>query len=183
MLEYKVVPGEPIPLGRRWEHNATRIVFDVSAWVKAFGAGSVRLLHQRQNDAAPYPVSVTRTDADGTPNAQTGTLVLWDVSRTDTAQKCQYGKAELRYYAGTEGAETFLAKSEIYKTVVLDALGGSLADAPESEGDWLATLLGFVGNVDSQSEAAQGAAENAQSSAADAADGANTAHALSLIHI
>lgn len=193
------IPGEPLPLGRRWEHNATRVVFDISAWVDAFGAGNVRLLHQRQGDAAPYPVSVTRTDDDGTENAVTGTLVLWDVTRADTAQVCHYGRAELRYYSGTEGAEEFLAKSAIYKTAVADALGGAQADAPEEERSWLDELLDAVENVADNVAAAQEAAANvadtidaavseatsaasasataAAASASDAADDANTAAA------
>ena len=93
MQTYKVVSHD-IPLGHRWEHYARRIEFDISAWVDAFGAGTVQLLHQRQGDEYPYPVTVTRTDADGeTVNNTTGTLVRWDVTNTDTAQVCRYGKA------------------------------------------------------------------------------------------
>lgn len=177
---YRAVPGEPLPLGRRYEHNATVVEFDISAWIEEFGAGSVRLLHQRQGDAAPYPVEIVRTDRDGALNAESGALVLWHVSRTDTAQRCQYGKAELRYYAGTEGAEEFLVKSDVYKTVVLDALGASLADAPEGEEDWLAALLGAVNEMEGSVSAAQTAADNAQSAASAAADDANTAYAAAI---
>ena len=180
MFEYNVVPGEIIPLGRRWEHNATRIVFDISAWVDAFGPGTVRLLHQRQHDAVPYPVSVTRTDADGTPDSERGTRVLWDVSATDTDQSCHYGRAELRYYTGAEGAEMFLVKSELYRTSVLDALGASLADAPATERNWLDTLLDSVNRMDSHVEAALSAATDAQSASDNADDAANTAHAAAI---
>lgn len=162
MRIYNAVPGEPLPLGHRWENNALRIAFDISAWVDAFGAGTVRLLHQRQGDAAPYPVSLTRTDADGTPNNETGTRVLWDVSNADTAQVCHFGRAELRYYAGREGAEEFLAKSDIWKTEVRDALGGAQADAPEEASDWLNALLEATDNIEANVAAAQEAREQTQ---------------------
>lgn len=173
-------PGEALMLGHRYEHNATVIEFDISAWIEEFGAGTVRLLCQRPGDAAPYPVTVVRTDRDGALNAASGVLVLWYVSRTDTAQKSKYGKAELRYYSGTEGAEEFLVKSELYKTVVLDALGASLAEAPEEEREWLATLLEAVESIDTNISAAQTAANNAQSAASDAADDANIASAAAI---
>lgn len=165
MPTYRAVPGEPLPLGRRYEHNATVVEFDISAWIEEFGAGSVRLLHQRPGDAAPYPVEVVRTDRDGALNAESGALVLWHVSRTDTAQRCQYGKAELRYYAGTDGAEEFLVKSDVYKTVVFDALGASLEEAPEEERDWLEAWLA---PVNAASAAAQEAIANAESAAQEA---------------
>lgn len=175
MQERKAAPGSTIELGRRWEHRARRIVFDISEWVGEYGAGSVRLLHQRPDDAAPYPVSVTRANPDGTPHPD-GTLVLWDVTNVDTAQgggDGRYGKAELRYYAGAEGAEEFLVKSDVYKTVTLDALGASLANAPEGEEDWLAALLGSVNNMEGSVSAAQVAAANAD-------DAANTARAAAI---
>lgn len=184
MQIYHAVPGEPVPLGRRWEHHARRIVFDISGWVETFGAGTVTLLHQRQGDEAPYPVPVTRTDADGvTVNDQTGTLVSWDVTNTDTYYQCRYGKAELRYYLGTGSAPVFLVKSDIYKTVVENTLGAALAEAPVEAVNWLDTLLDASRRLDSLdldglstqiSDArtavgdAQTAAQNAASASADA---------------
>ncbi|MBR3569286.1 MAG: hypothetical protein IKN96_00585 [Oscillibacter sp.] len=184
---FRATPGEPLPLGRRYEHNATVVEFDISAWVEEFGAGRVRLLHQRPGDAAPYPVEVVRTDRDGTLNAESGALALWHVSRTDTAQKSRYGRAELRYYAGAEGAEEFLVKSDVYKTVVLDALGASLAEAPEEARNWLDALLeavdaieGVINAAQTAAATAQTAAATAQSAASDAADSANTAYAAAI---
>ncbi|MBR4211095.1 MAG: hypothetical protein IKR84_01730 [Oscillibacter sp.] len=179
MQTYKVVSHD-IPLGHRWEHHARRIVFDISAWVESFGPGTVQLLHQRQGDEYPYPVTVTRTDADGeTVNDTTGTLVRWDVTNTDTAQVCRYGKAELRYYRGTQISPEFLAKSDIYRTTVENALGGALATPPEESPDWLATLLDAANSIDDQVSgavsAAQGYAESAEQSAADAASAAENA--------
>ena len=150
MQIYHAIPGEPIALGRRWEHHARRIVFDISDWVEAFGAGTVTLLHQRQGDDAPYPVVFKRTDPDGvTVNEQTGTLVQWDVTNTDTYYPCHYGKAELRYCLGTETTPLFLAKSDIYKTVVENTLGEALADAPQEAPNWLDTLLDASRRLDS----------------------------------
>lgn len=169
---YKVVSHD-IPLGHRWEHYARRIEFDISAWVDAFGPGTVQLLHQRQGDEYPYPVTVTRTDADGeTVNNTTGTLVRWDVTNTDTAQVCRYGKAELRYYRGTQVAPEFLAKSDLYRTTVENALGGALATPPEESPGWLETILDAanrVNDVDDSLDTARGYAESAAQSATNAA--------------
>lgn len=187
MQTYHAVPGEPVPLGRRWEHHARRIVFDISGWVETFGAGTVTLLHQRQGDEAPYPVPVTRTDADGvTGNDQTGTLVQWDVTNTDTYYQCRYGKAELRYYLGTGSAPVFLVKSDIYKTVVENTLGAALAEAPVDEANWLDTLLDASRRLDSldldglsgQISAAQAAASDAQTAAQQAQTAAEAAQAV-----
>ncbi|MBR0282809.1 MAG: hypothetical protein IJQ81_14700 [Oscillibacter sp.] len=188
MQIYHAVPGEPLPLGHRYENNATRIVFDISAWVILFGPGTVRLLHQRPGDAAPYPVGVTRTDADGTPDNDSGTLVLWDVTSTDTAQAAHYGRAELRYYSGAEGAEAFLVKSDIYKTVVENALGAA-SDPPEEAATWLeafmsaanqletdaASALQAVSQTRTYQEAARIDAENAANSAQQARRAAEAA--------
>lgn len=179
MREYRVTPGEPIPLGYQYENLARRIVFDITDWVTDYGPGTVLLLHQRQGDIVPYPVTVSRTDADmETANAQGGTMVLWDVTNADTSQKCQYGKAELRYYAG-EGGET-LVKSELYKTTVMNALGSEIADAPEPEHSWLDTLLDAVKTIDEQVTAAQSAAVGAQSAQMNADDAANLANAAAI---
>lgn len=151
MREYRVGPGEDIRLGHRWEHYARRIVFDISEWVKDFGAGTVQLLNQRQSDASPYPVAVTRTDADGvTVNNTAGVLVLWDVTSVDT--NCQSSRAELRYYRGTEAAPEFLVKSDIHRATVEDALGAALADAPQEAPNLLDTILEASRRLDSIEE-------------------------------
>ncbi|MBR4545696.1 MAG: hypothetical protein IKO14_06985, partial [Oscillibacter sp.] len=163
MREYRVGPGEDIQLGHRWEHHARRIVFDISEWVKDFGAGTVQLLNQRQSDASPYPVAVTRTDTDGvTANNMAGVLVLWDVTNVDT--NCQSSRVELRYYRGTETAPEFLVKSDIHRATVEDALGAAVADAPDEGADWLATLLDAAAQVDT----VRGYAESAETYAVDA---------------
>lgn len=174
MTIYQAMRGQPVDLGRQGEHHARRVAFDISDWVRDFGAGTVRLLHQRQDDAAPYPVSVTRTDNDGiTENPETGTLVLWDVTDADTATRQRYGRAELRYYSVGDGGETFLAKSETYQTFVADALGSEIQEAPEGQRGWIDELL----------DAANGIAENvaaARTAESNAADDANTAHAAAI---
>ena len=176
MQIYKAVPGEPLPLGHRYENNATRIVFDISAWVESFGPGTARLLHQRPGDAAPYPVGVTRTDADGNPDSDSGTLVLWDVTNTDTAQAAHYGRAELRYYSGAEGEEAFLVKSDIYKTVVENALGAA-SDPPEEASDWLDALLRAADGIEDAAQTAQSAASESAANAAAVGDAISAAQA------
>lgn len=145
-------PKGVIELGYRWEHLARQIVFDITEWVDSFGPGTARLLHQRPGDAAPYPVGVTRTDADGNPDNDSGALVLWDVTNTDTAQAAHYGHAELRYYSGAEGEEAFLVKN-IYKTVVENALGAA-SEPPEEAATWLEAFMSAANQLETDAASA-----------------------------
>ncbi len=109
-------PGEPIELGHQGESMARRVVFDIRRWEQEYSpAGTVELLHQRQNDSIPYPVAVTRENG----------FIFWDVTNADTDQICRYGKAELRY-----SIDDKLIKSDIYQTSVTAALGPPSAKAP-----------------------------------------------------
>lgn len=125
-----VRPGQTIPLGRHGENLARQIVFDISEWRALYGPGSVELIHQRQNDINPYPVTLESS----------GDKILWTVRSFDTDQVCHYGKAELRYLIGPLSTEQTVVKSAVYQTEVLPALGPPVADAPAAQLDWLAEL-------------------------------------------
>ena len=144
MKEIRANGNTPLPLGRQGENLARRIVFDVSGWLSAYGAGTVRLLHQRSQDNAPYPVSIT----------QEAGYVYWDVTAADTAQAGIYGQAELRYYV----RET-LAKSAIYQTTVSPALGEETEEIPQAGQYWVDSLLNAAEKVE---QAASNAAKSVE---------------------
>lgn len=124
--------GEFVHIGWEREHHARQVQFDISPWLNTYGQGDVELLYQRPGDAAPYPVAVERE----------GTLVLWTITATDTAQPGRDGHAQLQYYVG----ET-LVKSETCCIAVGDALGEP-GEAPGTPGQaWLDQVREAVESV------------------------------------
>ena len=89
-----------IPLGRCGE-NHTVICFDCTSYLEAYGEGSAALLFQPAQGSM-HPVVVE----------QTGALVTWRVSASDTAASGS-GLCELSWYVGD-----VLAKSQQMSTVV-----------------------------------------------------------------
>lgn len=102
----KTDTGKNLFLGHRGENLALTVVFDIAPWIELYGFGTAHLLHQRANDAEPYPVATV----------QESTEVSWAVSDADTAIEGR-GKYELRYYVG----ET-LVKSTVGETFTMKAL-------------------------------------------------------------
>lgn len=98
--------GHTIPLGRRGENQATEVSFDVSAWLKDYPAGEIRLIAQRQGDAYPYPVVTTRHN----------NTIRWLVSAADSGVQ-GFGACELQLWAGE-----MLMKSRPFSTYTSAAL-------------------------------------------------------------
>ena len=163
-LSVKVTKTAPkmIEIGRRGETGVLYVDFDVSALVAAYGDGTAVVLHKRPHDSDPYPVTVTRS----------GNIVSWEVADADTEHK-GYGEAELFWYVGAA-----LAKSVVYKTLVLRDIGESITDPPDLYETWVETLTGLgaetLANAQA-AEAAQSAAETAQAAAEAAQTAAETA--------
>ncbi|MBR5284561.1 MAG: hypothetical protein IKU27_05885, partial [Clostridia bacterium] len=84
----KAIPGGRINIGRRGEHLARQVQFDLTEWIERYGEGQAELLYQRPGDQLPYPIAARRQ----------GNLLLWDVDHTDTARAGRNGRAEIRYY-------------------------------------------------------------------------------------
>lgn len=140
----KAIPGAPFEIGRQGENNARKVQFNIAAWQALYGQGTVELIFQRPDDAAPYPVAVELQD----------NLVLWTVTDTDTAFAGRYGRAELRYYVGDT-----LAKSESSAVSVWEAMD-TPADVPDPPGqDWLEQALQAGADARSAAYAAQAALE------------------------
>ena len=115
----------PLIIGKQGENNATKIVFDLSALIKLYGAGTVQLLAQRAQDETPYPCVIT----------QVGDKAEWVISNADT-QYAGTGKCELHYYVGDT-----LAKTQIWQTVTECALSDVGTKPPEPEVSWVTDVL------------------------------------------
>lgn len=163
MRELTAQHGKMLELGKRGENDATRITFDVSEWLAAFGTGgNFVLLAERDGDAAPYFVTITTAVGS----------VTWDVNSSDTSA-AGFGKAELQYRL-----DDTVVKSETWRTRIVDALGEA-GDAPEPYSAWVDEVLDAANSVALAEESAALSAESAEDSAASAADSAESA-ALSL---
>ena len=125
MKEVCAKHGQVIVLGRRGEHLARCITFDVRDWQSAYGEGTVQLLAQRSEDETPYPCAVSVQDG----------MARWAVKTVDVAVPGA-GSAELQYRVGDA-----VVKSELYRTLTMEALGEAGPVPPEPERDWVDSIL------------------------------------------
>ena len=125
MVDIHAHPGGSLPIGRRGENLARRVIFDLAPWRKCYGDGTVQLLHQRAGDADPYPCALTVE----------GDTAYWLIRAADV-DKPGWGDAQLHYYVG----ET-LAKSSAWRTLTADALGAPGETPPEPQQDWVEKVL------------------------------------------
>lgn len=137
MKEVYAERGEVILLGRRGEHLARRILFDVTDWQAAYGEGTVQMLVQRSQDERPYPCAVSVRNG----------IARWDVRAVDVAV-VNKGRVELQYCVGDT-----VVKSDIYRTETMEAIGEVGSVPPNPEKDWVETVL----------QAARDAEQSAQS--------------------
>lgn len=118
--------GKPLCIGRRGEENARYVVFDLSHWRAVYGPGTVQLLVQRTGETTPYPAALT----------EDGSRAIWTITAADTAIPGSMGKAELCYFVNDT-----LAKSAIWPTIVMDALGEPSDTPPEAQKGWVDQVL------------------------------------------
>ena len=124
--------GGSLAIGRRGENEARRVVFDLSAWRRHYGEGTVQLLHQRAGDESPYPCTLTVE----------GDTAYWLIRAADV-NKPGWGEAQLHYYVGDT-----LAKSAIWRTVTADALGDPSEPPEDPARAWFAAIREQIGNLD-----------------------------------
>lgn len=124
--------GGSLAIGRRGENEARRVVFDLSAWRRHYGEGTVQLLHQRAGDESPYPCALTVE----------GDTAYWLIQAADVA-KAGWGSVQLHYYVGDT-----LAKSAIWRTVTADALGDPSEPPEDPAKAWFAAIREQIGNLD-----------------------------------
>lgn len=117
-----------IDLGKQGENLARKIIFNLSELVSIDvpDTYTVILLHKRNKDENPYPVSIT----------QDGTTITWNPTSTDTGH-AGYGEAELQIYV-----DTVLAKSITYETYVTPSLEAP-GETPEPYQSWVNEIAGY----------------------------------------
>lgn len=143
MLYIDAKPGDKIPLGRKREHHARTIQFDISWWRSTYGDGVVSLLHQRAGDVDPYPCAIT----------ENGSIVEWLISEADTEKPSHYGKYEMHYRVN--GA---VVKSATGTTCVANALGEAADEPPEPQKWWVDQVLDAGRRAEEAAERAEEAA-------------------------
>ena len=116
-----------IYLGRQGEKNYREIVFDLSALITKYGAGTATLCHQRSQDLAPYVVEESTSDT-----------LTWVVSDTDTAFP-GIGYAEFRYTFGNDN----LSKSTIFATNVKESLNDDIV-VPEPLQSYFDKMMEYI---------------------------------------
>jgi hypothetical protein len=119
-------PKDYVCIGRQGENNATAVVFDCSAFAEIYGEGAAELLCKRPGDTTPYPCAAK----------QSGNLLSWAITETDTAKR-GVGQIELRWYV-----KDTLAKSVLFHTTILGALSTSVEDeSDEPHKAWMDAVL------------------------------------------
>lgn len=132
MKTHVAKPCEPLWLGRQGEDGARCILFDISAWQKRYGKGTVQLLAQRAGDTAPYPCRIV-TDGD---------VVSWTITSADVAVVSNYGRCELLYFG-----EGNIVKSAIWTTMVSPSLSDPSDTLPEPQRGWVDQVLQAASEV------------------------------------
>ena len=132
MFEIKELCGR-LCIGRQGENLARMVYFDeLSTWKELFGEGRCELLHLRNGDVAPYPVSL---DVEND-------RLCWKITNVDTAVEGE-GKCELRYYV-----DDVSVKSKTIVTHVLPSLGDDVAEAPDPYEGWVDSILKAAASVE-----------------------------------
>ena len=136
MFEVTSLCGQ-ICLGKQGENLARMVYFDEPAtWKETFGEGKCELLHQRNGDEAPYPVVLDTEDG----------RVCWKITSSDTAIVGE-GKCELHY-----SVDGVIVKSKIWKTSVLESLGGEIAEPPAPYQGWVDEVLGAAERIETEGQ-------------------------------
>ena len=156
--------GAILPLGRQMEHGVRQVWFDLSYLIENFGAGTAVLVHQRNQDLAPYIVSAE----------QTNNRLMWTLEETDTAYEGM-GRAEIRWTV-----DDTLAKTVIYKTSVQRSLTAQ-TEVPDPLESWYEALLEQIGDSQGYAEQAAQSAQDASQSAQDAETAAESIETASVV--
>ena len=142
--------GAILPLGRQMEHGVRQVWFDLSYLIENFGEGTATLVHQRNQDLAPYIVTTE----------QTNTNLMWTINETDTAYE-GFGRAEIRWVVDDD-----LAKTVIYKTNVQKSLTAQ-TEVPEPLESWYDQMIQQIGDSQGYAEQAAQSAQEAETAKQD----------------
>ena len=133
-----------IHLGRRGEHLASLVVFNLSVWRKTYGEGVATLVAQLPGQDIPYPCAVLY-DEDS---------LRWEITSADTSVAGK-GKCELSYHVGDR-----VVKSTVFQTYIEESLAPTGEEIPEAYASWLDDVL----TAGSDAVAAKNAIENMSAS-------------------
>lgn len=149
-----------LSLGRRGENEATKVVFDFSAWLEQFGFGVPILLVKRLGDTEAYEVAMS-TD---------GSTATWFVSSSDTAI---VGGGKCEYWYAVDG---IMVKSKVYTTRVLNDIGPTTEELPPDPWEtWLEQMAALTVRMETAAREAASAAEDAAQAATSAASSKSAA--------
>lgn len=129
----RAAPGDRLNIGRKGEHLARQVQFDLTTWAETYGEGRAELFYQRPGDLHAYPIAAQRQ----------GNLLLWDITRVDTAQAGKNGRAEIRYYV-----EDVLVILEISYILVEQTLDITEKIPVMPKADWFEQVLEQVRRVE-----------------------------------
>ena len=125
-------------IGKTGEHEAIRVQFPISDWLKDFGNGVFQLLHKRSGDAEALPVAVT-SDSE---------YVYWLVSRSDVAYG---GLGNCELVLMVDGA---VAKSQTWLTRVEQSISPTSGTPPDPFKSWVDDVMeAGAGVVESANQA------------------------------
>ena len=115
---------KPINIGRRGEESVTTVRFSINAFFPHMpSSATYGLIHQRHNDAAPYPCTIAVADG----------YINWVIGSGDLANVGN-GTAQLSAYL--DGA---VAKTVIFTTVTTDSMGAT--NPPDPQQIWIDEVI------------------------------------------
>lgn len=152
---YESQTCKTVSFGRKGENLARRILFDLSALIAEFGAGTFEWVIRRPHESTVY-IAVNKE--------QNGNTAILNLTTTETAIS-GYGGLELRYYV-----DDVIVKTIVWRTSIAASLGGG--DVPDPIEDYIDQMREIAQDA---SESADAAGESATQAAVSAANAANSA--------
>ena len=113
-----------INLWRQGEESATKVLFDLSPFIRDFGPGVAQLSVQIPNDSTTYPAVIE----------QDGNIASWVVG-PEWLKTEGYGRCQLSWF--TDGSHV---KSEVFITRVMESIGEG-TEPPDAYENWLTDIL------------------------------------------
>lgn len=147
-----------VPFGRKGENMARRVLFDMSALIAEFGAGSFEWVVRRPHESTVY-IAVNKE--------QDGNTAILNLTTTETAIS-GYGGLELRYYV-----DDIIVKTIVWRTSIAASLGSG--DVPDPIEDYIDQMREIAQEASESADAAGDSATQAAVSAANAAGSATEA--------
>lgn len=155
---YESQTCKTVSFGRKGENLARRIMFDMSALIAEFGAGSFEWVIRRPHESTVY-IAVNKE--------QDGSTAILNLTATETAIS-GYGGLELRYYV-----DDVIVKTIVWRTSIAASLGGG--DVPDPIEDYIDQMREIAQEASESADAAGDSATQAAVSAANAAGSATEA--------